>query len=142
MPRYAPRPWYHPIGFMSSCPGGWPFLCGFLGMCAVYPFRYHYASYWERQRESPQEILRLKAVKYYSDIERQYIRTTLHNAVEHKHDMAAAHLGPKRQAASIQTGGSVDDDYLSQHSRDMTRAQRVAAEVKELKMKIANGATA
>lgn len=137
MVRYAHRPWYHPIGFMSSAPSSYAFLMVIIGVGAAFPFRYSISEYFERQREGPHVEIRHKAVKYYTEMDRMHRRQALVN----QENMQDDNFGGRNSALLLTEAlrmGHVDQEqnYWHAYQRDATRAEKLLEEIKELKKKV------
>lgn len=139
MVRYAQRPWFHPIGFMSYAPSSYAFLLVVTGVTAAFPFRYRISEYFERQRDGPHVEMRQKAVKYYNEMERMHRRQALINLENMQDDNFGG-----RQSATLMTEalrvGHLDQEqnYWHAHQRDTIRAEKLLEEIRELKAKIAS----
>lgn len=134
MVRYTQRPWYNPIGFMSQAPLSYPIMLMALAGLVTYPLRYHIADYWERCSQDPGDILKTKAILYYSELE-----------VVGKRQ--AYMFGPQRQDYGLITNNdvrmvgeeikkglpSMDEEYFRVHYIDAMRVKSMQDEISELK---------
>lgn len=138
MVRYAQRPWYHPIGFMSYAPNSYAFLLVAIGITAAFPFRYQIAEHFERQRDGPHVELRRKAVKYYNEMERMHRRQTLLNLENMQDDNFGGRQSAILMTEALRVGHlNQEQNYWHAHQRDTIRAEKLLIEIKELKAKIA-----
>ncbi|EAN93440.1 hypothetical protein C3747_99g851c [Trypanosoma cruzi] len=137
MVRYAKRPWYTPVGFMSYAPHSYAALLVFVGTTAVFPFRYKISEYFERQRDGPHVELRRKAVLYYNEIERMHRRQALQNLSSMQEDDSSHRLSATLQGEALRMG-HVDQEYnyWYAHQRDALRAEKLLAEVRELQERV------
>nr|CCC93337.1 unnamed protein product [Trypanosoma congolense IL3000] len=137
MVRYAKRPWYTPIGFMSYSPHAYAPLLVVAGVAATFPFRYKISDYFERQRDGPHVELRRKAVMYYNEIERMHRRQALQNQANVQEDDASHRLSATLNAESMRMG-HVDQEYnyWHAHQRDALRAEKLLSEVRELQQRL------
>ncbi|RNF15421.1 uncharacterized protein Tco025E_05581 [Trypanosoma conorhini] len=137
MVRYAQRPWYTPIGFMSSAPHSYAGLLIAFGVAAVFPFRYKMSEYFERQRDGPHVELRRKAVMYYNEMERMHRRQALQNLSSLQEDDSGHRLSATLQGEALRMG-HVDQEYnyWYAHQRDALRAEKLLTEVKELQARV------
>eukprot|EP00796_Vickermania_ingenoplastis_P010035 gene10035-7010_t len=138
MVRYTQRPWYHPVGFMSSSPTSYAPLMFIIGITAAFPFRYALSEYFERQRDGPHMEIRQKAVKYYTEMERMHRRQALINLENMQDDNFGGRNSATLSTEALRCGHlDAEQSYWYAHQRDALRAEQLLAEVRELKMKLA-----
>jgi hypothetical protein len=137
MVRYVQRPWYHPIGFMSTSLPAYPVAAMTIACVVMYPFRYIIADGNERAMQDPQSIIKQEALLFYHSLEDMMRRTTYHYR-----SMANEHGDPGHQPLSqwneaLQTGKlEADRSYMDSHHRDMTRAHETLKEIRDLRAKL------
>ena len=135
MARYPVRPWYHPVQFMASSPIGYACLTVVIPMCILFPWRYKISRFFERQKDSPQQCLRQKAIRTYRELERMYRREAMY-----KHPFILGENEPNKnattqQATSFQIGVTDQErQYWDSHMKDVTRAARLQDEIKALRL--------
>lgn len=142
MPRYASRPWFSPLGYMASSPQSWPAMLMSLGVLGMFPFRYRFAEYYERQSMGPESEIREKAVRYYGEMERMHRRQALSNHPMWQQDDVDLHnVTAQMQVQSFRIGVTDNEyQYWHAHQRDALRAQKLLGEIEELQQRIAQKA--
>lgn len=137
MARYPVRPWWHPLGMMAQNPAGYPWFIVSAFILLVFPWRYKISRYYERQRDSAGQCLRLKAIRMYHEIECMYRRETMW-----KHPMWMTDDSPLNRnhaigmASNVALGhGEGEQSYWNAHQKDMVRAARLIEEIEELRAK-------
>ena len=141
MPRYPKRSMFHPLGVMASTPHSYCVLVTIAGLGAFGNWRYSMSSYYERQRPSPQQELKQRAIMYYKEIERMHRREALHyNMFWAQQD----DFGPQTlitQMNRITRGGDTSHDValLEVTKKDMDRAERIRDEIRAIKARMAAG---
>lgn len=139
MVRYTQRPWFNPIGFMSSAPSSYAFLMVIVGVAGAFPFRYAISEYFERQRDGPHVEIRQRAVKYYTEMERMHRRQALVNLENMQDDNFGGRNSATLTTEALRVGHlDQEQNYWFAHQRDAIRAEQLLAEINELKQKIKN----
>eukprot|EP00388_Colpodella_angusta_P045807 GDKK01067339.1.p1 GENE.GDKK01067339.1~~GDKK01067339.1.p1 ORF type:complete len:142 (-),score=8.61 GDKK01067339.1:244-669(-) len=138
MVRYTQRAWYHPIGFMSQSLLSYPIMVMTIAGLVTYPNRYQIADYWERCSQDPGDVLKAKAILYYSELEivgkrQAYIFGPQRN------DYGLPNNGDLRMVAGeIKKGSpSIDEEYFRVHYIDALRVKSMQDEIGELKKAMA-----
>lgn len=137
MVRYVQRPWYHPIGFMSTSLPAYPVAAITLACCVMYPFRYVIADGNERAITDPQVMLKQEALIFYHSLEEMMRRTSYHfrSLADENGDPGQQPLTQWNEA--LQKGKlEVDRSYMDSHHRDMTRANETLKEIRDLRAKL------
>lgn len=139
MVRYTQRPWWHPIGFMSSTPTAYAPVLVIIGVTAAWPFRYSLSEYFERQRDGPHVEIRQRAVKYYTEMERMHRRQAMMNLETIQDDNFGGRNSAILATEALRVGHlDQEQSYWYAHQRDALRAEQLLAEIRELKGKIAS----
>ncbi|CAD2220998.1 hypothetical protein AGDE_01619 [Angomonas deanei] len=139
MVRYVQRPWYSPLGFMASAPTSYVPLMVVTSLALIFPMRYRLSEYFERQKNGPHIENRQKAVKYYNELERMHRRQAMQN-LENMQNDNSGHRNSVRLAEGGIRFGMVDDEmqYWRNYQSDALRAEKLLAEIRELKSKMAS----
>lgn len=133
MPRYPVRPWFHPLQFMGSYPHCYPFMVGMMVMTGLFPYRYHIARYYERQKDTTGQYLRGKTVRIYREIERMYRREFQWRNMVNE-DQRHTRISLFVQQSSFMLGQTdAEFQYWQSHQRDVMRAKKLQEEIASMK---------